>query len=348
MPAFNIGPVILDIIGTELTQEEQEILQHPSVGGVILFTRNYQSPQQLQQLCQDIRHSRKLPLLITADQEGGRVQRFREGFTRIPSMGQIGRMYHVSPEQALAFSAACGWIMASELLACGIDLSFAPVIDLNKEISPVVGDRSFHKNPDDVIKLARSLISGMRLAGMSSTGKHFPGHGSVNVDSHFKLPEDMRDIDEISREDLQTFLQLIPTELSAIMAAHIIFPKLDDKPVGFSKYWLKKILREQYQFPGMIFSDDLNMNGASVIGDYPNRALVALEAGCDMILICNNRLASVQILDALPQQYFVNTDRFKMMQGKFSLSYDQLKTSREWKDKYTFIMRSTENFLEKM
>lgn len=339
-----MGPVILDLIGTELSQEERELLQHPSVGGVILFARNYVTTTELIQLCHAIRQSRSTPLLIAVDQEGGRVQRFRDRFTRIPSMGQIGKMYDHSPLVALKTAETCGWIMASELLATGIDLSFAPVLDLNKELNLVIGDRAFHSKPSNVIALAKSVMYGMHAAGMAATGKHFPGHGSVTVDSHLELPVDMRNINEMATEDLQPFIELIWAGLNAIMPAHIIFPKIDNNPVGFSPYWLQKILRKQYHFSGMIFSDDLNMSGAAISGDYSDRASAALEAGCDMILICNNRTAAVNILDRLPQKYFLDNNKFKIMQGKFSVSFESLLMSKEWQEKHTFIMRQTECF----
>jgi beta-N-acetylhexosaminidase len=311
-----IGPVVLDLIGAEITQEEREIIQHPSVGGVILFARNYESPKQLMHLCKTIREARNTPLLIAVDQEGGRVQRFREGFTRLPSMGAIGQWYDQEPAKALVFTEACAWLMASELLCLGVDLSFAPVLDLNKTVNPAIGDRSFHRDPDSVIALAKAWINGMHEAGMVATGKHFPGHGSVMVDSHVGLPLDERSLYDIQQDDLRTFEALMSSHLDAMMPAHIVFSSIDDKPVGFSSHWLQTILRKQYKFAGMIFSDDLNMHGATLAGDYLNRAEAALYAGCNMVLICNNRIGAVQIIDGLPRKYFVDLDLFKNMQGK--------------------------------
>ena len=262
-----LGPVVLDLIGTTLSVEEAEILNHPLVGGVILFTRNYESRSQLNELCRSIRAARKTPLLITVDQEGGRVQRFREGFTTLPSMGEIGKCYEKETAKALLWAELTGWIMATECLSVGIDLSFAPVLDLNKNNNKVVGDRAFHHHPGIVIALAKAYIRGMRTAGMRSTGKHFPGHGSVKEDSHIAMPVDDRSFDDVLADDMKPFLALIPEDLDGIMPAHITFSKVDSQAVGFSSYWLQTILRQHYQFSGWIWSDDLNMQGASTLGD---------------------------------------------------------------------------------
>ncbi len=338
-----IGPVILDLVGTDITQEEREIVQHPSVGGVILFTRNYESPKQLAYLCKAIRETRSTPLLIAVDQEGGRVQRFREGFTRLPSMGAIGQWYDKDQAQALLFAEACAWLMASELLCSGVDMSFAPVLDLNKMPNPAIGDRAFHRDPECIIALAKAWIHGMHTAGMAATGKHFPGHGSVTVDSHAALPLDERNLHDIRQDDLRTFEALMSTHLDAMMPAHIVFSKIDDKPVGFSSYWLQTLLRKHYQFAGMIFSDDLNMHGASPAGDYVDRAKAALFAGCNMVLICNNREGAIHIIEGLQQNYFVDHALFKKMQGKYGLSSDDIKKSPKWQETYRSIMR----FIEK-
>lgn len=312
-----IGPVILDLVGCELSNEEREILQHPLVGGVILFSRNYANPEQLTQLCRATRAARKLPLLITVDQEGGRVQRFRDGFTRLPPMGEMGKIFERSPDAALKQAEQHGALMAAELLAVGIDLSFAPVLDLDKELNAVVGDRSFHRQPTIVTALAKAVMRGMHQSGMAVTGKHFPGHGSVNLDSHHAMPVDERSLDKISVDDLIPFAELIQAGINAVMPAHILFPAVDSHPVGFSEYWLKKILRQQLKFSGVIFSDDLNMEGAGFAGDYSERASAALQAGCDMVLICNNRQGAIDILDRLPHQHSVAPEKFKMLQGKF-------------------------------
>lgn len=307
------GPIILDLVGTELNQEEQEILQHPLVGGVILFTRNYQDPEQLRELCRAIRASRPTPLLITVDHEGGRVQRFKQGFTVLPSMGEVGKQYREDPIAGLKAAENCGRTMASELLAAGIDLSFAPVLDLDKDICPAIGDRAFSDTSEGVSILATAVMRGMQSAGMAAVGKHFPGHGSVNLDSHVAIPIDTRSLSTILAEDIQPFATLIQAGIPAIMPAHIIFPAVDDKPVGFSKVWLQDVLRKQLQFKGVIISDDLNMQGASFAGDYASRAQCALEAGCDMILICNNRAGAIQILDGVSAQLSAN--KFNLLRG---------------------------------
>lgn len=338
-----IGPIILDLIGTEISQEEREIIQHPSVGGVILFTRNYESPKQLEHLCKSIRNTKRTPLLIAVDQEGGRVQRFREGFTRLPSMGLIGLWYDQDKNQALSFADDCASLMATELLSLGIDISFSPVLDLNKATNPAIGDRAFHRDPECAIALAKGWINGMHNAGMAATGKHFPGHGSVTADSHIALPVDTRSMDEIKQDDLRTFEALMLTHLDAMMPAHIVFSAIDDKPVGFSIHWLQTVLRQHYKFNGMIFSDDLNMHGAASAGDYVDRAIAALSAGCNMVLICNNRTGALTIIDRLPQHYFVAHDLFKKMQGKSSVSWDDVKKSPKWQETYRSIMRLFEN-----
>lgn len=337
------GPVILDVVGTELSSEEHDILQHPLVGGVILFARNYQNPQQVRELCDSIRRSRKTPLLICVDHEGGRVQRFRDGFTRLPSMGQIGQLYQNDPDSASELAEACGWLMAAELLSVGIDLSFAPVLDLDKGLCPAIGDRAFAADPAAVVHLATAVMRGMNAAGMAATGKHFPGHGSVNLDSHVDLPVDIRDFSSIAAEDMHSFTKLIRAGIQAIMPAHVIFSKTDDKPVGFSTVWLQDILRKQLQFEGVIFSDDLNMEGAGFAGDYASRAACALEAGCDIVLICNNRHGAVQIIDRLPQQHFLNEQKFTMLQGKFVHDYQTLRQSKVWKEKSDYVSRRNKN-----
>jgi beta-N-acetylhexosaminidase len=339
-----IGPVMLDLAGTVISQEEQEILQHPLVGGVILFSRNYETPEQLALLCHAIRAVRSTPLLIAVDQEGGRVQRFKHGFTLLPSMGMIGKWYEQNKNQAILFAQSCGWLMASELLSVGLDFSFAPVLDLNKVANPAIGDRAFHCEPEIVIQLAKAWIEGMHKAGMAATGKHFPGHGAVTVDSHVSLPIDTRSMPEIQQDDLRTFEALIPTHLDAIMPAHIVFSEIDDKPVGFSSYWLRNVLRQHYGFKGVIFSDDLNMHGAACGGDYNDRANAALLAGCDMVLICNNRVGALSILDNLSEKYLMPNYVFKKMQVKSSMvSFQALKKSIVWQEAQLSIVRFFEN-----
>lgn len=294
-----MGPLMLDCQAEELTQEEREILAHPVTGGVILFSRNYYDRAQLKALTKSIREAAGKPILIATDHEGGRVQRFRDGFTRLPAMGSL-RDLAKGQETAESLANACGLVIGAELRAIDIDFSFAPVLDVDG-ISAVIGDRGFAETPEDVITLAQALIDGMHAANMPVTGKHFPGHGSVAPDSHVALPVDEREEIEIMHYDMRVFSELIKKgKLDAIMPAHVIYNKVDDKPAGFSPYWLKEILRKRLGFDGVIFSDDLSMHGASVAGNYPQRAEMALEAGCDMILACNNPKGAIEILDALP------------------------------------------------
>jgi beta-N-acetylhexosaminidase len=334
--ASSAGPLVFDLHGFELDAEERELLQHPLIGGLIFFARNFDSPKQIADLCRHIRMVRKKPILITVDQEGGRVQRFRNGFTRLPSMGQLGKVYQDAPIVGLQLAKTCGWMMAAELLAVGVDLSFAPVLDIDKGISQVIGDRAFDRRPDVVIPLAKALTEGMREAGMASVGKHFPGHGSVAVDSHVGLPEDKRTFEQIAADDLIPFAEMIQSGIESVMAAHILFPAVDDKPVGFSSYWLQDVLRQQLAFSGLVFSDALDMHGADAAGGFPERVTAALEAGCDMALICNNRDSVIKTLDGLPADYRpVATEKFARVQGDFTQIPSPLKNSSAWQEKYT-------------
>lgn len=290
---------MLDLTGPELTGEERELLLHPLVGGVILFSRNYESPEQLTALTSLIHGLREPRLLIAVDQEGGRVQRFRAGFTRLPPPGNLGSVYEHDPQRALSLAEACGWVLAAELGFAGVDLTFAPVLDLARARSTVIGDRAFHADPQIVAELARAQMRGMRRAGMRAVGKHFPGHGSVEADSHHSLPVDNRDLETIRLEDLLAFERMISYGLAAVMPAHVVYPRVDLKPAGFSDYWLQVVLRGQLGFKGAIFSDDLSMAGAASMGDFSARAKAALDAGCDMVLVCNDRSGAVAVLEAL-------------------------------------------------
>jgi len=289
--------VMLDIAGPGLEDEDRALLLHPATAGLILFARNYQNRDQLCKLTGEARALRP-DLLIAVDQEGGRVQRFREGFTRLPPMAALGRMATSSLAQATQAAELLGALMAQELLACGVDFSFAPVLDLDYGNSAVIGDRSFARTPDAVIALAGGWIKGMQAMGMAATGKHFPGHGFVSEDSHETLPVDTRALAVISEQDLSPFRSLAAV-LDGIMPAHVIYPLIDDQPAGFSRIWLQDVLRDQLGFKGIVFSDDLSMGGAEVVGDFAARTRAALSAGCDMVLVCNNRSAAVEVLETV-------------------------------------------------
>jgi len=288
------GPLMVDVGGLTLTAEDKEVLAHPWVGSVILFSRNVDTPAQIKALTDEMR-AVKPDLWIAVDQEGGRVQRFREGFTRLPAMRTFGDQYDRDPVAALAAARACGQLMASEVKAVGVDFSFAPVLDLDGGISTVIGDRAFHSAVNPAIALQRAFIEGMKAAGMMTIGKHFPGHGSVAADSHVDLPVDDRSWNEIEAYDLRPFAALA-AELDGIMPAHVVYPQIDPLPAGFSEHWLQTVLRQQLGFKGLIFSDDLCMQGAVDIGPITERVDVALAAGCDVVLICNDRGAVLEVL----------------------------------------------------
>ena len=293
---MSLGPIMLDVVGTELTADDIRRLQHPQVGGVILFKRNYENSSQLKALTASIHEVRQPPLLIAVDHEGGRVQRFREGFTKIPPMREFGKIWDVNPKKAKQLATEAGWILAAELRAHGVDFSFTPVLDMDYGDSLVIGDRAFHLQARAINDLAFALMQGLKKAGMAAVGKHFPGHGFVVADSHVSMPVDDREFDQIAQHDMQPFRMLIDDGIPAIMPAHVIYPKVDDQPAGFSSRWLQKILRERLGFNGVIFSDDLSMEAATAGGDVTSRALAALTAGCDMVLLCNQPAMADELL----------------------------------------------------
>ncbi len=290
---------MLGIAGPVLSAAERDWLRHPAVGGVILFTRNYASPEQVTSLTAQIHAARTPPLLIAVDQEGGPVQRFRDGFTRLPPVNRLGRVYDQDPVRARHLAAQCGWLMAAELRAVGVDLSFAPVLDLDRGVSAVIGERAFHRDPEVVADLAQHYIHGMQRAGMAAVGKHFPGHGSVAADSHRALPVDPRPLETLGVEDLLPFERAADQGIPGVMIAHVLYPAIDAQLAGYSRYWIHDVLRARLRFQGAVFSDDLGMVAAHGAGTLTDRANVALTAGCDMVLVCNEGEATGAVLDAL-------------------------------------------------
>lgn len=294
-----LGCVMVDIEGTQLQPHEKERLLDPLVAGVILFSRNFESPEQIILLCEKIHALRHPKLLIAVDHEGGRVQRFKQGFTRLPPMALLGKLYHEDKTKALQMAEKIGWILATELLSVGVDFSFAPVVDLDYGDSRVIGDRALDADPLIVAKLSTALMDGMHSAGMASVAKHFPGHGYIQEDTHLEIAVDERSLSQIELKDIQPFLHLIEKGVEAIMPAHVRYPKVDDSPAGFSPIWLHQILRQQCHFEGAIISDDLSMQAATVYGNITERVTLALEAGCDLALVCNDPQSADQVLAQL-------------------------------------------------
>lgn len=328
---MSLGPVMVGLSGQTLTEEEREMLLHPMVGAVILFSRNYDNPQQLQALIDEIHLLRDPHLLVSVDHEGGRVQRFREGFSRLPPMRRLGEIYDDEAKRARRLAETAGWLMAVELRAVGVDFSFAPVLDLDYGVSEVIGDRSFHRHAHAVADLAQRFVSGMNKAGMAATGKHFPGHGAVEVDTHLGIARDQRALVDIELEDLVPFERLIRAGLAGVMPAHVIYPQVDSQPAGFSRLWLQQVLRKRLGFQGAIFSDDLLMEGASVMGSVSDRAEAALDAGCDMVLVCDNFTEISNTLERLER--FDNPAahlRLARMHGRQPITRDQLHNDPHW------------------
>ncbi|HYE88958.1 MAG TPA: beta-N-acetylhexosaminidase [Vicinamibacterales bacterium] len=313
------GPAVIDVVGTVLTEEDRERLRHPATGAVILFARNYANPDQLSQLTDEIARLREPELAICVDHEGGRVQRFKEGFTLIPPMRELGRQWDRSRERALEVARGAAYIMGAELAAHGVDFSFAPVLDLDYGGSSVIGDRALHFDPIAVGALGSAIVQGFADAGMGAVGKHFPGHGYATADTHVAVASDDRPFREILKKDLAPYVPVIKAGLAGVMPAHVIYRQCDAEPAGYSKYWLQDVLRGKLGFDGLIFSDDLSMEGAGVAGGVPERARAALEAGCDMVLLCNDPAGQNKLLESLgeaPLRDPAKLDRMRRKGGR--------------------------------
>lgn len=299
-----IGPVMLDIAGQELTAEDRELIEHPLVGGVLLFTRNYRDHEQLKRLCDDVLAVKKNRPLLAVDHEGGRVQRFRVGFSRVPAMRTLGKLHEESPSKALEEARRYGELIGQELGSFGFDLPFAPVLDRDCEVSQIIGDRAFAGDTETLTTLSRAFWQGLNAAGLSATGKHFPGHGAVTADSHVELPIDRRQKPALDA-DLLPFKTLMAEGLESIMMAHVRYTAIDPLPASLSSRWIRGLIRREWKYNGAIFCDDLSMGGAAVAGSLEERAHLALEAGCDMIPVCNDRVGAQRVIESL-RDYKIN------------------------------------------
>lgn len=334
---------MLDVEGVTLTPADRDILREPAVGGVILFTRNYESPDQIADLVAEIRALRSPPLLIAVDHEGGRVQRFRDGFSAIPAMRHLGLEFDSDPEVATNLARQAGWLIASELRAAGIDLCFAPCVDLDWGVSEVIGDRAFHKKPDAVGELAAAFSRGLRSAGMSAVAKHFPGHGAVVADSHLELPVDRREYGGLL-DDMRPYDKLISNgQIAGVMLAHVVYRDMDDMPAGFSTFWIERELRSRLGFGGAVFCDDLSMQATSAYGSMRRRAKRALDAGCDMVLICNDRRRAEQAVQALNEYSNpLSLVRLARLHGTGHVLRESLRASELWLQANAALARWTE------
>lgn len=326
--ALPLGPLLIGLSGLRLNSEETNWLSHPAVGGVVLFTRNYQDLNQLTALTAAIAAATERDLLICVDHEGGRVQRFKEGFTQLPPLAILGRMYTESPSMARDYAYRHARVMAAELLTCGVDMSFAPVLDIGLR-SVVIGDRAFSAEPAAIIALAQSYIAGMHDAGMCATGKHFPGHGSVEADSHTDDVSDPRPLEQIEKADLVPFASLAP-DLDAMMMAHVIYPAADERAAGYSPFWIQSVLRQKLGYTGTVFSDDLGMFAAEIAGSLAERVRISLQAGCDAALICDPE--DVRQLLAQNNTAYANADQaLKKLKGRAVPSREEMETVGEWR-----------------
>ena len=305
--------MVVDVLGPVLTDEDRERIRHPAAGAVILFARNYQNPEQLAQLTADIERQREPALPVCVDHEGGRVQRFREGFTAIPPMRTLGKLWDRDRDVAREAATSIGYIVAAELGAHGVDFSFAPVLDLDYGGSSVIGDRALHFDPTAVGALGACLVRGFAQGGVAAVAKHFPGHGFAEADSHVAVPRDERSFKEILRKDIVPYKAVIEAGVAAVMPAHVIYPQVDAEPAGYSKHWLQEVLRGKLGFEGLVFSDDLSMEGAAVAGGPPERARAAIGAGCDMVLLCNNPSGLDALLNSLKDVQLSKPERLERM-----------------------------------
>lgn len=317
------GALMLDLYGVTLTSDERCLLRQPQVGGVIFFGRNFSSRAQFIDLVAEVANLRP-ELLLAVDQEGGRVQRLRDGYTALPPMQALGALLtNAEDAQTEKLIVDAGWLMATEIIASGLDFSFAPVLDLDSRGCAVIANRAFSDDADRTIRAARLFITGMHEAGMAVTGKHFPGHGGVGEDSHLETPYDNRSLADLRQRDLKPF-SVLAHELDAVMPAHIVFPQVDQRAVGFSQLWLQQVLRAELKFDGVIFSDDLSMKGADLMGGYSDKAEAALTAGCDMILVCNNRAGALEVIDFLQRRRYPPSPRLAAMKARRRWAWSEL------------------------
>ena len=332
---------MVDVAGLELTPEDREVLRHPLVGSVILFTRNYASAGQLTRLVADIHAVRTPALIVAVDQEGGRVQRFRPEFSLLPPPRRIGHAFDLDHAQGLTLARSMGWLMAAELRAHGVDLSFAPCVDLDYGVSEVIGDRAFHSKGEVVAQLSMAYVQGMKDAGMAATAKHFPGHGAVTADSHKSLPVDRREWHELTA-DLLPYRRLIANGLPGVMVAHVLFPAVAPEPASLSRRWVQNALREELGFQGAVFTDDLSMGGAAEYGDIVARAAAALAAGCDVLPVCNDRPSVIKLLDRLKCEIEPSSHlRLVRMRGRAAPERGELLAGEAWRASQELLARSS-------
>lgn len=341
---MTLGPLMVDLEGTSIGETEKDLLRQPEVGGVILFTRNFESVEQITDLVEQIHNLKSPKILVAVDHEGGRVQRFHEGFSKIPAAAIYAKTAKNDLQKSRQLAEDAGWLMAVELRACGIDFSFAPVLDLAHGLSGVIGDRAFHSKPATVATLAYAFMHGMNKAGMQAVGKHFPGHGGVVEDSHVAMPVDHRELEELLRTDIVPFENMIENKLAAIMPAHVIYDKVDDKPAGYSSFWIENILRQRLGFQGVVFSDDLSMEAAGVVGGFGERADAALTAGCDMALVCNHLDGAIEAAEYI-RGYSNPTSQLRLvrMHGERDISWAQLKQNEHWQQVSSQIVALNES-----